>query len=143
MALIKCAECAKEISSKAKACPHCGAKPPYFPGLGIFLVFIVVLLFGLKSISQSTDVSAPSPADPSASARGACILFIKRKLHDPGSAEFEHSETARVSQNGSQWTVQRAVRAKNAFNATRKSVFECVMRDEGDSWTAISVKELR
>ena len=25
MALIKCTECGKEISSKAKTCPHCGA----------------------------------------------------------------------------------------------------------------------
>lgn len=24
MALIKCSECGKEISSNAKACPHCG-----------------------------------------------------------------------------------------------------------------------
>ena len=26
MALIKCSECGKEISDKAKVCPHCGTK---------------------------------------------------------------------------------------------------------------------
>lgn len=26
MAMIKCRECGKEISSRAEACPHCGAK---------------------------------------------------------------------------------------------------------------------
>ena len=27
MALIKCAECGKEVSSEAVACPHCGYAP--------------------------------------------------------------------------------------------------------------------
>ena len=26
MALIKCSECGKEVSSSAKTCPHCGIK---------------------------------------------------------------------------------------------------------------------
>lgn len=28
MALVKCPECGKDVSTTAKACPHCGAEPP-------------------------------------------------------------------------------------------------------------------
>lgn len=30
MALTTCGECKREISTTAKACPHCGAKVPHF-----------------------------------------------------------------------------------------------------------------
>ena len=45
MALTKCLECEKEVSTKADACPHCGAKRRSSGG-GCVLLFLVVLLFG-------------------------------------------------------------------------------------------------
>ena len=41
MALIKCYECGAEISTGAKACPHCGAKRKSQAGK-LFLVFIFI-----------------------------------------------------------------------------------------------------
>jgi hypothetical protein len=50
MALIKCKECGSEISSKAKACPHCGAptkKEGIQPGcLGRILILVGILVLG-------------------------------------------------------------------------------------------------
>lgn len=46
MAMINCKECGKEISTEAKACPHCGAKVPrtkwwlWIP-LGLIAAFLV------------------------------------------------------------------------------------------------------
>ncbi|MCK4642743.1 hypothetical protein KAU32_03805 [bacterium] len=48
MAMIKCKECKKKISSKAKKCPHCGAPVPKkmgcFSGF-ILIVFIVIVIY--------------------------------------------------------------------------------------------------
>lgn len=49
MALIKCKECGKEISSKAKTCPSCGAKVPKKTSLFTWLVLILILLFVYSS----------------------------------------------------------------------------------------------
>jgi len=42
MALNKCKECGKEVSSQAKTCPHCGA--PVQAG-GIFAMAILIAVF--------------------------------------------------------------------------------------------------
>jgi len=58
MALKKCKECGKEVSTKAKACPNCGAKqtPPTGKGclisLGVLLAFLFVGWF-VSECSQS------------------------------------------------------------------------------------------
>lgn len=48
MSLIKCEECGKEISSKARTCPHCGAKPEKnVPGW----VWLTIILLGMVFVS--------------------------------------------------------------------------------------------
>lgn len=71
------------------------------------------------------------------------MLFIKQVLHDPDSAEFGQSSDAYAKEESSGiWTVRREVRAKNAFNATRLSTFECKLISNKENWNAISIKEL-
>ena len=53
MALVKCKECNEEISSKAKVCPKCGAKPPKKTSLFTWLVLIIIV-FVIYSVSQSS-----------------------------------------------------------------------------------------
>lgn len=57
MALIKCRECGSEVSSKAKACPQCGAQVRR-DGLGcgslLFVLFVVVLLAGVLGEDESS-----------------------------------------------------------------------------------------
>lgn len=48
MALIACKECGKEISKKAKSCPHCGAKNK--SGLGCLPIFLGIMGLGLIGI---------------------------------------------------------------------------------------------
>lgn len=55
MALIKCKECGKEVSSTAKVCPHCGKKDPAVAELSektmgiIWIISIVIVLCLFKS----------------------------------------------------------------------------------------------
>ena len=56
MAIIKCRECHKEVSTKADVCPHCGApqkkqkRKPIGCGAGILIIFLIVFL--ASQISQ-------------------------------------------------------------------------------------------
>ena len=48
MALIKCSECGKEISDKAKKCPHCGIKCKNENDVKVFptsVMFILIVIF--------------------------------------------------------------------------------------------------
>jgi hypothetical protein len=59
MALIKCKECGKEVSTTAKACTNCGAKPSKPVGL---LGIILTLFMGVgvyQCSSRSASVQAP------------------------------------------------------------------------------------
>lgn len=65
MALKKCKECGKEVSTKADSCPNCGAKAKKQIGClqSIFWIFIVLMLIGYlaskedHSSSTSTGIS--------------------------------------------------------------------------------------
>lgn len=63
MALIKCTECGKEVSSTANKCPHCGTWAPSGKGKAVIGVVVVcVILFALLSLTAEKDI-APAPKE--------------------------------------------------------------------------------
>jgi RNA polymerase subunit RPABC4/transcription elongation factor Spt4 len=70
MALVKCKECGEKVSTKSKACPNCGAKPPKktsFVTWGVLIIILIALYGGWqkepKPISKQNEVKtnqAPS-----------------------------------------------------------------------------------
>ena len=70
--MIKCKECGAEISTKADACPKCGAKQVHTSGcakvvlvtIGLFVFLVVVGQFGRKDSPGTTqeDASSSAPA---------------------------------------------------------------------------------
>src|SRR5688572_12336439 len=77
MALTKCDECGKEISTKAEKCPHCGAKVEHtsgcaFVALGLLLIGALSALFGTFTTKSPTPpvavtpqpAPAPAPTEP-------------------------------------------------------------------------------
>ena len=153
MTLKKCIECGKEVSIDAKFCTHCGkptktasayvntaASKSSIETLAWVLVGVIVL--GMYSCSGKDKLSSTPVFDPAATVRGLCMFDIKSQLHDPASASFEHSSSTIASKNGDIWTVQRPVSAKNAFNATRRSMFECKYLQSGQNFSLIAVRPL-
>ena len=64
MALIKCSECKKDVSTTATVCPHCGApvaefskKKPMTTGssIGVAIIVIVFVMFLISMCSSSND----------------------------------------------------------------------------------------
>jgi hypothetical protein len=51
MAIVTCRECKKPVSSEAKLCPHCGARPRN-PHTGLKVLIIFVGLFAIFSILE-------------------------------------------------------------------------------------------
>lgn len=62
MALTKCRECGGQVSTGAKACPHCGARTPARPKdsawVGFGLVVVVAAIWGV--VHPSDESSAPT-----------------------------------------------------------------------------------
>lgn len=75
MAMTKCHECKKDISTTAAACPHCGAKPkPKTSGCAwLALIFIAIpVVFGIvMSESRKQEAAAQVAADQARAAERA------------------------------------------------------------------------
>ena len=68
MAVVKCKECSGQVSTTAKACPHCGAKQPKKVGvLGWLFVLLFVLPFAW-TVGKNMGESTSRPASNSTSA---------------------------------------------------------------------------
>ena len=60
MGLEKCRECSKEISNKAKVCPHCGAKRKKNHLPCLFILLIIVVVIGVASKNGESSHSRAS-----------------------------------------------------------------------------------
>jgi len=66
MAMKKCKECGKEVSTKAKVCPNCGKKHPTGGLTGpakLFLALIIIVVIG-KIFSSIGETPSSSPSKP-------------------------------------------------------------------------------
>jgi len=140
MALVKCKECGSEISTKAHACPRCGAKIVRTSGCAkllavIFGFFVLLLIIGgtLPHSSPSTSPTTPtaattpgglSPADRETiriedEQRGGAETIVaaeeavRRRLKDPDSAQFRDVQYGDSKKTGP--AAYGFVNSKNAF----------------------------
>ncbi|WP_208950167.1 hypothetical protein [Rahnella sp. ChDrAdgB13] len=78
MAMLKCKECKKEVSAKAKVCPHCGVKDPGFSAKDAFkgFIFLAVLVgAGYWYFSGGDDAAKELPkVKVCASNDGQCVF---------------------------------------------------------------------
>lgn len=83
MALKKCRECGKEVSSQAQACPGCGIKSPSQAHIGCIpsLIVIVFVLWGIGKLTGTNitlpDAQSPPPVDKKAAALGLVKVDYK------------------------------------------------------------------
>lgn len=83
MALVKCKECAKDISSEAKACPSCGAKPPKSSSR------LAVALIGIAAVAIYVDGSKKdTPPQPAVSITPEQAR-VNKKLADEKTARLD------------------------------------------------------
>lgn len=132
MALKKCKECGKEVSTKAKECPNCGAPVKSSRAVGCLTIIAIIFLIGIIASLFSTDKSDKTPKTQQeirkeqiqthfsawdGSHRGLTKL-IKKSMNDPDS--YEHVETV-YWDKGDHLIVKTTFRGKNAFGGVVKN----------------------
>jgi hypothetical protein len=139
MALTKCKECSKELSTTAKACPHCGAEPPKRTSLLTWLVAIIIayIVFSCAGRLDTTQQIAMTPAQQlveeetarQSDAKWECKSAVKNAMEAPSTAEFPDYHTFRaINEPGGTYSVDGYVDAQNSFGAKIRSVFTCVVK---------------
>lgn len=105
MALIKCKECGNQLSSKAKACPGCGAKPA--KGVGVLgWIFVIVIVLPL-AWNFGTGMGKPAPGSAASSAT------TPAKQSTPAKAAPNWSRSEFKDQMTDETTVVVAAQSKN------------------------------
>lgn len=141
MAMIKCHECSKEISSEAKSCPHCGAEPEKKTSrlsLGIAGIVLFMVLYGVFTHEEKPAPLAKSPAEIRAEqerqrdfqqAAGA-VIALRNGMKNPKSFELvsAHMMSGR--------TLCVVYRGTNSFNAVITSHYVVSPSVSSDSKTA-------
>lgn len=105
MALIKCKDCGKDMSTDAKACPNCGASPPKTTSrLAIGVAGFIAIAIGMSvyngSSSGGGSATSAQPAaakvtDPKEEARFQAVVagarLLKSRQKNPASFSLEEA----------------------------------------------------
>src|SRR6476469_7596301 len=122
MALVACSECSKEVSTQARACPHCGAKRAksagpiayIFAGLFFLIVFKSCSIERRADTRTSDQIAAANAAEKDYQARlvsaATVMASIKASLRDPQSVQWSS-----VKSDAEGTVVCVEYRARNGF----------------------------
>lgn len=148
MALVKCRECSKPISSDARFCPHCGAKPSYRPSATFVLIAGLLILFAVKAgfdankqpVQKREKTTEEVAADLRTKMAYVVIRKIKQNLREPESLDVINVFS---SEKADLLCVK--YRAKNGFGGY--SIEYYVIGEFGDSdsikaWNAYCTSEM-
>ncbi|HED3853612.1 TPA: hypothetical protein R4217_002466 [Enterobacter soli] len=148
MALAKCKECKKEVSTSAKTCPHCGVKNPGIGAkqqLGGCLILIVIATAFFFFFGGSDDKKTAEVAKECSNTDTQCNYdqnlvdaITKCKPLIERSAKFEYEWTdglldtifshARIDSKKNQLTyIGDKVKFTNGFNAKLNMVYSCTL----------------
>lgn len=141
MTMIKCHECGKEISSEAKACPHCGAKPK--SGIGCGPMLGIVLIAGIAWLALSPNGPSTPPHEKTQAEKDSDVRFsvgataakaLKQSLREPDSLDIISIRT-----DDPATTICIEYRARNGFggmNIDHLVVLPNRSSDEASDWNA-------
>ena len=124
MALMKCAECGKDVSTKAKACPSCGAKPKK-PTSKVLLALLGVIFVGSAGFANFASKDE----------REAAKLATEREVTrvaalTPGQKAKEAGEKAEQAKEEA---------ARKATDEQAKAAFETRQKDIGMAEVTCSI----
>ena len=124
MALMKCAECGEDVSTKAKACPFCGAKPKK-PTSKVLLALLGVIFVGSAGFANFASKDE----------REAAKLATEREVTrvaalTPGQKAKEAGEKAEQAKEEA---------ARKATDEQAKAAFETRQKDIGMAEVTCSI----
>lgn len=141
MALIKCKECGKEISSTIKNCPHCGYRiesdsDQVFNKIGQISKIIIISVFSM--IFLWAFCTGDNEKKGSSIAQKLYPLYsnvkqeVLKDLKSPSTATFAEFEEIKYKDNGDDtYIIQSYVDSQNSFGATIRTNFRCTVTEYG------------
>lgn len=161
MALTQCRECNKDVSTKAKTCPHCGVTNPapstYAAQIIATVIVLGLLVFlGIRCMRACDAFTEPSrttnhtrvPEVDTGDEISAALMsekFVEDKLTAPGTAKYPWSgwgsTKGHVTSLGNErYQVKAWVDAHNSFGAMIRTHYTCVLKYVGnDQWQCESL----
>jgi len=78
--LINCKTCSNEIASKAKTCPHCGAKnkKPFYAKWWVWLIAVIVLIIVLIPSNENGEDKNTTAKDANEQAESPSVVEISK-----------------------------------------------------------------
>jgi hypothetical protein len=164
MALIKCKECGNEVSTKAEACPKCGAKLKQKAGCGTILGVAILAVIIIGAFGSIFD----SPSDGGADAKPAtCGPADLQCLGDKGTIAagvYCADQVEKLAKHSAKWTdgmlepkfshfrwrnqekgeityIGDKVQFQNGFGAFTNMIYECDMSADGKTILDVRVRE--
>lgn len=145
MALIKCSECGKEVSTEAGKCPHCGVKVKKPAGPLAWLlgsvIFLVILVGALGKPEPAIDTRLPEQRAAEEKTkqqenRRAMIALgaldtIRNSLRNPASVQWGD-----ILANNDGTTICIGLRAQNGFGGMNKGTYAVINGKITESATA-------
>ena len=99
MALVKCKECGEKVSTKAKSCQNCGAKPPKKTSIVTWVV-LALILFGVYGAWQTESNITPE----------------QRKARDEQRAIAAKEKEAKLAKEATQKTEEEKENKRKGFH---------------------------
>jgi RNA polymerase subunit RPABC4/transcription elongation factor Spt4 len=99
--MVNCKYCNNEIASKAKVCPHCGAKnkKPFYKAVW-FYILIAVVVIGVSSSAMNSSSSSDSTPNSGTSEETATIEYTKVDIDELEDALENNAAAAKDTYNG-------------------------------------------
>ena len=155
MALKKCKECGHDVSTKADACPNCGAVKKTTSGCTgciaiLFMIFFVPWCVGSLSDSDSSTphqtVQKSITTHDKVTAYVIAKDFVENQLKSPGTAKWPWDNTDKVTKHlgNGEYTIRTYVDSQNSFGALIRTNFSCTVQYTGnEKWKLVDFKVIK
>lgn len=167
MALIKCKECGNEVSTKAEACPKCGAKVPTDKvGCGTVFGVVILTVIILSVFSSAFDSSSDHAANAEPATCGPADLQCLGDKGTVSAGVYCADQVERMAKHSAKWLdgmlepkfshfrwrnqekgeityIGDKVQFQNGFGAFTNMIYECDMAADGKTILDIRVQEGR
>lgn len=127
-ALIKCKACTKEISKKAKACPHCGEELPKKTTLTTWFVTVIIGFIALGAILPDNSPSSSAPPRPRLESKVTLENMSWRKggFDTVAVADFTIKNNNTVSVKDIQVTCEAVAASGTVLGTVKETVYETI-----------------
>lgn len=149
MALKKCKECDKSVSTKAKACPNCGydmtESEASKKAKGCLGLIILCALVGWWASTWELPEAQPWNETNNWSAAYTMMEgYVEDRLVSPGTAEFPgvfDGMKDHITKNGTTYTINSWVDSQNRMGGTVRTYFVGKIRQvDDDTWQLVELK---